>query len=89
MPYREWKAVRFYRWQERLTPVRFFVLTGAAYLLIYGVLLAAAWWLIPRSWLPRPVGMLPVLAVLFALAMAAYGTWQRRQARHRQAGKIS
>jgi membrane protein implicated in regulation of membrane protease activity len=89
VPYREWKVVGLYRWQERLTLVQFLMLTGVAYLLIYGALLAAAWWLLPHSWPPQPVGMLPVLAVLIALTMASYGAWERRQTRHRQASKIS
>ena len=82
MPYRAWKAVRLYRRPGRLTLVRFFLLTGVAYLLIYGALLAAARWLMPHPWLPQSVGMLPVLAVLIALTMAASVTWQPR---HRQA----
>ncbi len=88
VPYRERKVVRLHRGQERLTLVRFF-LHGGCVPADFSALLAVAWWLIPHSWLPQPVGILPVLAVLDALTMAAYGTWPWRQTRHRQASRIS
>ena len=89
VPYREWKVVRFYRWKERLTLVQYFVLAGLFNLLIFAVLLAIIWWLVPHSWLPHPMVMWPVVALLGALTMDVRQTWLRRQAQRHRVRKVS
>jgi hypothetical protein len=84
VPYQEWKAVRFYRWKQRLTLVQFFVFVGLFNLLIFNVLLAVIWWLVPHSWLPHFLFIWPIVGILGPLTEVSRQTWQRRQTqRHR------
>ena len=68
--YRDWKVVRLYRWQENLTLMQYAVLATAAYLVACAAVLAIAWWLVPHSWLPHPVALLPALVVAVAVTQA-------------------